>query len=113
MTGSARGPRIRVVIVDDHTVVRQGLKQILDDTQDLELALAVPSGQELLARADAEHDGWDVVVLDIGLPGRGGLETLKELKQRYPRLPALILTMYAEEQLAVRALRSGAAGFLT
>ena len=110
MSQAGRGPRIRVMIADDHSVVRQGVKQILDDTTDLELVGSASTGEELLSRAGREE--WDVVVLDLSLPGRGGLETLKELKARCPRLPVLILTMHAEDQFAVRALRAGAAGFL-
>ena len=103
--------RLRILIVDDHPIVRQGLRQTLVDAADVgELGEAATAQQalDLVRRQD-----WDAVVLDIGLPGRGGLEVLKDIKQERPRLPVLILSMHAEDQYAVRAIRAGAGGYLT
>lgn len=102
---------IKILIVDDHAIVRQGLKQILADIPDLVVAGGASNGQEALEMVRAGH--WDVVVLDISLPGPNGLIVLRQLKSRYPRLPVLVLSMHAEEQYAVRALKAGAAGYLT
>ena len=102
---------IRILIADDHAVVRRGLKQIVADEPDLMVAGEAHSGQEALTLARGQH--WDVVMLDISMPGRGGLEVLKDLKQERPGLPVLILSMHPEEQFAVRALKLGASGYLT
>jgi DNA-binding NarL/FixJ family response regulator len=102
---------LRVLIVDDHPIVRSGLREILAaDAEVTEVIEADPPQQVLeLARTS----GCDVVVLDLGLPGRGGLDVLKELRRDHPKLPVLILSMQPEEQYAVRALRAGAAGYVT
>ena len=102
---------LRVLIADDHPIVRRGLREILAaETRIAEVIEAAHPQQVLdLARTCA----CDVVVLDLGLPGRGGLEVLKDLRRDHPRLPVLILSMQPEEQYAVRALRAGAAGYLT
>ncbi|MBU1879717.1 MAG: response regulator transcription factor [Chloroflexi bacterium] len=102
---------IRVLIADDHAVVRRGLKQILQDTHEMVVAGEALNGQEVLEKVRAE--AWDVVVLDIAMPGRGGLDILKELKHERPQLPVLVLSMYAEDQFAVRVLKAGASGYLT
>lgn len=103
--------RLRILIVDDHPIVRQGLRQTLTDAVDVEEIGEAADGQQVIERL---RDGdWDAVVLDIGLPGRGGLEILKDLKRERPRLPVLILSMHPEDQYAIRALRAGAAGYLT
>ncbi|OGO40417.1 MAG: DNA-binding response regulator [Chloroflexi bacterium RBG_16_57_9] len=102
---------IRVLIADDHAVVRQGLKQILQDTREMVVAGEALNGQEVLEKVRAE--AWDVVVLDIAMPGRSGLDILKELKHERPKLPVLVLSMYAEDQFAVRVLKAGASGYLT
>lgn len=102
---------MRILIADDHAVVRHGLKRILGE----ELPGTVFGDAETSAEALATaRDGdWDLVILDISLPGRSGLDVLKELKALKPKLPVLVLSMHPEEQFAVRALRSGAAGYLT
>jgi two-component system, NarL family, invasion response regulator UvrY len=101
----------RVLLVDDHAVVRQGLKQILAESiADLESGDA-SNGEEAMRKARSE--AWDIVILDISLPGRSGLEVLKALRQTHPRLPILVLSMHSEEQFAVRALKAGAAGYVT
>ena len=102
---------IRILIADDHAIVRSGLKQIVTSAPDLEVAGEATSSQEVLALVHAQP--WDLVVLDIHMPGRGGLETLKELKREFPKLPVLVLSMYPEDQYAVRALKAGAAGYLS
>jgi DNA-binding NarL/FixJ family response regulator len=102
---------MRVLIADDHPVVRRGLRQILaDEYPSLSVGEARDAGEALkLAR---EQD-WDVVLLDISMPGRSGLEVLKELKRERPKVPVLILSSYPEEQYAVRVLKAGAAGYMT
>ena len=102
--------RLRVLIVDDHPIVRQGLKQTLADAPEIGEIGEAATPQETLDLVRQRE--WDVVILDIGLPGRGGLDVLKDIKQDAPRLPVLILSMHAEDQYAVRALRAGAAGYL-
>lgn len=102
---------INVFIADDHAVVRAGLKQIISETTDILVIGEAAKGQDVL---DADNkDDWDVVLLDIAMPGRNGLDTLAQLKRDRPELPILILSMYPEEQYAVQALRAGAAGYLT
>ena len=102
---------IKVLIVDDHAIVREGLKQVLADAPDLEVTGEASSGEEALEKVRAGH--WDVVVLDISLPGINGLVVLQQIKRQYPDLPVLVLSMYGEEQYAVRTLKAGAAGYLT
>jgi DNA-binding NarL/FixJ family response regulator len=102
---------IRVLICDDHTIVREGLMQILAETQDIVGAGEACTGKEVLEHVDSED--YDVVLLDISMPGANGLEVLKQIKSSHSKLPVLILTMHAEEHYAVRALRAGAAGYLT
>ena len=102
---------IRVFIADDHDIVRKGMKQILSRTPDIEVAGEASTGQEALEKIWANN--FDVVILDISLPGRNGLEILKQIKTHKPKLPVLILSMYPEEQYAVRVFKAGAAGYLT
>lgn len=102
---------IKVLITDDHPVVRQGLKQILKDTADISVTGEANNGQEALDQVLVNN--FDVVLLDISMPGRSGLETLKELKHARPDLKVLILSMFPEQQYAIRALKASAAGYLT
>jgi DNA-binding NarL/FixJ family response regulator len=102
---------IKVFIVDDHATVREGLKQLLSETSDMVVAGEAANSQEVLDKAF--KDDSDVVLLDVAMPGRGGLDTLDQLKRERPGLPVLMLSMYPEEQYAVRALRAGASGYLT
>jgi DNA-binding NarL/FixJ family response regulator len=102
---------IRILIVDDHSIVREGMKQILAGIDNMQVAGEAANGVEALARV--QKQSFDVVLLDISMPGRSGLDVLKELKNLQPHLPVLMLSMYPEEQYAVRALRSGASGYLT
>lgn len=101
---------IRVLIADDHAIVRSGLKQILADTTDIVVAGEAADGRQALEQIQAQT--FDVLVLDITMPGRGGLEMLKDIKRLKPKLPVLVLSMHAEEQYATRTLRAGAAGYL-
>jgi len=102
---------IKILIADDHAIVRQGLKQILAETSDLVVAGEAANGQEVLEQI--RQNDCDLALLDLAMPGRDGLETLKELKREIPKLPVLILSIYPEEQYAVRALKAGASGYLT
>lgn len=101
----------RVLLADDHAIIRDGVKQILADTDDLVVAGEAANGQVLLKLVDEQP--WDVVVLDISMPGKNGLELLKAIHQKHPRLPILIFSMHQEEQYALRALHAGASGYLT
>jgi two-component system, NarL family, invasion response regulator UvrY len=102
---------IRILIVDDHTVVRRGLKQIVSEETDMEVAGEARNAHEMLSLVRKQQ--CDVVVADISMPGRSGLDVLKELKQERPKLPVLVLSMHPEDQYAVRALKLGAAGYMT
>jgi DNA-binding NarL/FixJ family response regulator len=102
---------IRILIADDHAVVRQGLKQILLEAFEPATFGEAGHAQEVLDQVRAQE--WDVVILDITMPGRSGLEVLKELKQARPKLPVLVLSMHPEDQYAVRTLKAGAAGYMT
>lgn len=102
---------IRVLLADDHAIIRDGVKQILADTPDLTVTGEAANGNEALARV--REGGWDVLVLDISMPGRSGLELIRQIKSEQPKLPILIFSMHQEEQYAVRALRAGASGYLT
>lgn len=100
-----------VLVVDDHAIIRNGLKKILADTDDLNVAGEAANGNAALEKV-RERD-WDVVILDISMPGRNGLELIKLIKEERPKLPILIFSMHHEEQYAVRAIRAGAAGYLS
>lgn len=102
---------IRVLIVDDHAIVREGWKQILADTDDIRVVREAGSYAEALAQMPEK--GWDVGVLDISLPGRSGVELLKQSKRLYPDRPLLVLSVHPEEQYAMRVMRAGASGYLT
>ena len=101
----------RILVADDHAIVRQGLKQIVADTPDLVVTGEASRGREVLERVS--KDDYDVVLLDITMPDKTGLEVLEELKRLRPKLPVLILSMHPEEQYAIRALRAGASGYVT
>ncbi len=103
--------KIHVLIADDHAIVRQGLKQILSETDDLVVTGEADDGADALQLA--RQQPWDVFLLDVSMPNRNGIDTLKQLKKEFPRLPILMLSMHPEEQYAVRALKAGAAGYLT
>lgn len=102
---------IKVLIADDHPIVRQGLRQILSEVADMMVAGEAVNGQEALDQVRAGE--WDVLVLDITMPDRSGFDILKDLKHQQPDLPVLVLSIHTEAQLAVRVLKAGAAGYLT
>ncbi|HLT47272.1 MAG TPA: response regulator transcription factor [Rubricoccaceae bacterium] len=102
---------LRVVVADDHAVVRRGLAEILRETVDLEVAGEAGSGDALLRLL--RQTEADVVVLDLSMPGLSGLDLVKGLRAEFPALPLLVLSMHPEDQYAVRVVRAGAAGYLT
>ncbi|MCP9496323.1 MAG: response regulator transcription factor [Pyrinomonadaceae bacterium MAG19_C2-C3] len=102
---------IKILIADDHAIVRQGLKQTVADQPDMTVAGEAQNAQETLRLVREQQ--WDVVVLDITMPDRSGLDLLTELKRMRPELPVLILSMHSEEQFAVRALKAKASGYIT
>jgi len=102
---------LKILIADDHAIVREGLKQILAEPADMVVAGEATNGQEVLELV-REKD-FDLVLLDLAMPEKDGLDTLKELKLEKPNLPVLVLSIYPEEQYAVRVLRAGASGYLT
>ena len=103
---------IKILIADDHAVVRQGLKQIITDEKDMQVAGEAETGAQVLQLVGSEE--LNVVILDITMPGgKSGLDLLPEIKALRPMIKILILSMHAEEQFAVRALKSGASGYIT
>ena len=104
-------PMIRVLIADDHAIVRAGLRQFLADQPDMEIAGEAATGAETVSMV--REQPYDVVLLDISMPDRNGVDTLKQLKQIRPEMPVLMLSAYAEEQYAVNMLRAGAAGYVS
>ena len=102
---------MRILIVDDHPIFRAGLKETLAKESDVEFVGEADNGHKALQLARKQR--WDVVVLDITMPGKGGLEVLQELRRERPKLPVLVLSAHPEEQLALRLLKAGAAGYLT
>jgi two-component system invasion response regulator UvrY len=102
---------LRLLVADDHEVVRKGLVKVLAETlQPIKIDEA-KNGQEALNKASKSE--YDLIVLDIKMPGKSGLDVLKEIKQHQPKMPVLILSMHPEEQFAIRAIRAGASGYLT
>ncbi|MDQ8021403.1 MAG: response regulator transcription factor [Moraxellaceae bacterium] len=110
-TFAAMSEKIRVLIVDDHAIIRHGLKQILSDTEDMEVIGEADGGVRALQML--RNSQYDVVLMDVSMPDRNGIDTLKLIKKEFAKLPVLILSMHPEEQYAVRALRAGAAGYLS
>lgn len=102
---------LKILIADDHPIIRRGLTQIIADTPDMVVGDEATNGWEVLSKV--RSGTYDVVLLDIAMPGQDGLDVLSQLKHEKPRLPVLMLSMYPEEQFAVRALRAGASGYLT
>ncbi len=101
---------MRILIADDHAIVRKGLKQILLEEYPSAQIGEAGDAEELVKKAILEQ--WDVVISDLNMPGRSGLDALKQIKQASPRLPVLIMSMYPEDQYALRVLKAGAAGYL-
>lgn len=102
---------IRLVIADDHTIVRQGLKQLLTGTSDFQVIAEAQNGQEVIERVRA--GGFEVLLLDMSMPGRSGIDLIKQIRGENPKLRILVLSMHEEEQYAMRAIKAGAAGYLT
>ena len=102
---------IRIVIADDHTLMREGLKRILESVPDIVVVGEAVDGHETLARA--RQTDFDLLLLDMSMPGKSGVELIRQIKEIAPKLPILVLTMHEEEQYAVRAIRAGARGYLT
>jgi len=101
---------IRILIADDHAIVRPGLRQFIADHADMQVAAEASTGAEAIAAVRAQE--FDVVLLDISMPDKNGIDTLKTIKHVRPELPVLMLSAYAEDQYAVNLLRAGAAGYL-
>jgi two-component system, NarL family, invasion response regulator UvrY len=110
MSGTAK-TSIRILIVDDHTVVRAGLRQIISEAEEMEVVAEAASAREALEKVASEE--LDLVLLDVSLPDKNGLEVLKQIKAAYPTVRVLLLSMHAEDQYGIRALKAGASGYLT
>ena len=102
---------IRVFFAEDHAIVREGLKQILAETKDIVVAGEASDGDEALEKISTGE--YDIIVMDISMPARNGHETLKELKEKRPDVPVLMLSMYPEDVYAIRSFRGGASGYLS
>lgn len=102
---------IRILVADDHPVVRSGLRQMFDKHPELRIAGEATTSQQVVEQV--RRGQWDVVILDLALPPDGGMEALKQIKELAPTLPVLILSIYPEEELAIRMLRLGADGYVT
>lgn len=102
--------KIKILIADDHAIVREGLKQIVAEEKDIQLAGEAENAKQMMELLS--KDNWSLVILDINMPGKSGLEALKDIKLLYPDLPVLILSMFSEDQYGIRAIRAGASGYL-
>jgi two-component system invasion response regulator UvrY len=103
---------IRILIGDDHRIVREGIKQILSDDAHIQVVAEAATGPDVLAQAQALRSQLDLVLLDIALPGCDGLDVLQQLRASQPGLPVLMLSTYPERQYAARCIKLGAAGYL-
>ncbi|MDO8546258.1 MAG: response regulator transcription factor [Nitrospirales bacterium] len=101
----------RVLVADAHPIVLEGIKQVLRETPDLVIGGHARTGEEVLSKV--RQGGWDVLVLDFRIPGRAGLDLIRQIKRDNPKLPVLILSMHAEDQFAVPLLKGGASGYIT
>jgi DNA-binding NarL/FixJ family response regulator len=102
---------INILVADDHPIVRHGIRQVLAAADDMRVAEEAANGRELLDRArTVDHD---LILLDLSMPEMSGLDVIKQLRRERPKVPIMILTMYSENQFAIRALKAGAAGYLT
>ena len=102
--------KIKIIIADDHAIVREGLKQIVAEEKDMLVCGEAENASDLMELLNKEQ--WSFVVIDINMPGKSGLEALKDIKQIYPNLPVLILSMFSEDQYGLRAIKAGASGYL-
>src|SRR5512137_377311 len=101
----------KVLIVDDHSILRDGMRLVIDRSVDMTVADEADNGHEAIRKI--QDNDYDLVILDITMPGRSGLDVLSDIKRIKPKLPVLILSMHPEEQYAIRAFRAGASGYLT
>ncbi|AZP13432.1 MULTISPECIES: response regulator [Undibacterium] len=102
---------IRILIADDHTIMREGLKRILEGVEDIQVVGEAIDGHDTLEKARLGN--FDVLLMDLSMPGRSGVDLIRQIKDEMPKLPILVLTMHEEEQYAVRTIRAGARGYLT
>ena len=102
---------IKILIADDHLIVREGIKRIIDDSADMNVVAEASNGMEALELV--WNNKYDLILLDISMPGQNGLQTLKEIKKHDKDLPVLMLSMHAEQQYAMRAIKAGASGYMT
>ncbi len=102
---------IALLLADDHTLLREGLKRLLHQTGDIAVEGEARDGQEVLSLLAQRH--WDILVLDMSMPGRDGIDLIRQIRAEHPRVPILVLTMHGEQQYAARAIKAGAAGYLT
>ena len=102
---------LRILIADDHALVRKGLKQILLEEYPSAIIEEVNDGEGVIKKSISNE--WDIIISDLSMPGRSGLDVLKQVKQNFPKLPVLILSIHPEEQYAIRVLKAGAAGYLS
>lgn len=102
---------IKIIIADDHQVIREGVKRIINNEIDLKIIAEVETGEALLNKISS--DKFDIVILDVGLPGRSGIEILEDLRKFEPKLPVLIFSMQPEERIAIRAIKAGANAFIS
>jgi len=102
--------KIKILIADDHAIVREGLKQIVSEEQDMIVAGEAENAARLMNLL--QESKFSIVVLDINMPGKSGLEALKDIKQFYPDIPVLVLSMFTEDQYGLRAIKAGASGYL-
>lgn len=102
--------KIKILIADDHAIVREGLKQIVAEEKDMIVSGEAENASSMMKLLEKEN--WSIVVLDINMPGKSGLEALKDIKQNYPDIPVLILSMFSEDQYGLRAIKAGASGYL-
>jgi DNA-binding NarL/FixJ family response regulator len=101
---------MKVIIADDHSIVRKGLKQILLEEYPFAEVAEASNAEELINLTMS--DGWDVVITDLSMPGRSGLDALRQIREAFPKLPVLVLSMHPEDQYAIRVLKAGASGYL-
>lgn len=102
---------IELLLADDHMLLREGLKRVLHQTSDILVEGEAGNGQEALTLLSQRH--WDALVLDLSMPGRDGIDLIRQIRNDYPKVPILVLTMHGEQQYVARAIKAGAAGYLT
>lgn len=111
MEPSSGTPALKILIVDDHQIMREGLERILRDADERWATVAVGNGFDALHRLGREH--FDVAIVDLSMPGMGGLDLIKRIKAEHPAVAVLVLSMFAQEEYALRAFRAGAKGYVT